>query len=208
MSHDAASACVLRNERATALERSPTMKKPRHLAILAWVGAMAWAPGASATPDFPGAVEQYLRLPSGTLAAKVDPPCGCPLCHVNGCAGGPPLTDFGTLMQANGAVPFQAAQTAAPALAAIEAQEPQLITDLQAGTDPDLDPSLSAAGGVRYGCALVPGGDSTPPSGVAPLGAVFAFLVCRHLGTRRSRSARFRRAAERPALLSRRARRH
>ena len=87
-------------------------------------------------------------LPSDWIASKVDPPDGCHLCHVNESLtnevpGGTPLTDFGSLMQANGAMPYTASATAAPALTAIEATEPQLITDLKNGTTPTSIKALS-----------------------------------------------------------------
>jgi MYXO-CTERM domain-containing protein len=132
------------------------------MALLPLLGTMAWSFDARATPDFPVAVEQYLNLPSGVIVSKIDPPCGCPLCHVNGCGGGPPLTDFGTLMQANGAVPFLAAQTAGPALAAIGSMEPQLIADLQSARDPNLDPSLTSTSTVHYGCGVASGTSDGP----------------------------------------------
>jgi hypothetical protein len=158
------------------------MKKPRALVLFAWLGVVAWGSPAGATPDFPGAVETYLNLPSGTLASKIfASACNCNLCHVS-CTGGLPLTEFGQLMQANGAVPFQGAQTAGPALAGIQAQEPQLIMDLQNGIDPNSDPSLS--GGVQYGCQAVPEVSGAGAAGV--LAGLLAFGVAARRRLRRS----------------------
>jgi hypothetical protein len=123
------------------------------MAVLAFLGAALWASSARATPDFPGAVEQCLKLPSGTVTKIEGGACGCPLCHTDGCVGGASsLSAFGSLMQEYGAIPYQAAQTACTTLDGIQATYPQLVADLNNGTDPNQDPVLSGEGGVRYGC--------------------------------------------------------
>jgi MYXO-CTERM domain-containing protein len=124
------------------------------LTVAAVLTALALCADAHATPDFPGAVEMALMLPAGTIASKVDPPDGCHLCHVNGSQGGDPLTAFGTLMKANGAVAFQAGATAATALSAIQSMDPQTIADLKMGVDPNSDMSVTSTDPVpEYGCA-------------------------------------------------------
>jgi hypothetical protein len=149
-------------------------------ALVAFLVTIALGGPARATPDFPAQVEQCLSLDAGELAAQVDPPCGCHLCHVNGCAGGLPLTDFGTLMQAKGALPLEAAETACPALNSIQVAYPQLIADIKAGIDPNAD---IADSGPRYGCDLIRG------AAKQSVGAMF-FGACCVLSFARWRRAR------------------
>jgi hypothetical protein len=137
------------------------------MAILAFLGAALWASTGRATPDFPGAVEKDLDLPSGTVTKIEGGACGCPLCHSDGCVGGASsLSAFGMLMQEYGAIPYQGAQTAGPALEGIQAQYPQLIADLNNGTDPNQDPLLTGEGGVRYGCQFSPGPSAAMSAGL------------------------------------------
>jgi MYXO-CTERM domain-containing protein len=120
-------------------------------AVALFLGTSALSSNAHATPDFPPQIEKCLGLEAGTLA-MVEPPTGCELCHVSSQGSGP-LRDFGVLMQANGAMPLQASSTACKALMAIEASDPQLITALESGMDPN---SISANVGPRYGCDVAP----------------------------------------------------
>jgi hypothetical protein len=137
-----------------------TIVTKRTLTAAASLSAWAWCVDARATPDFPGAVEMALMLPAGSIASMVDPPDGCRLCHVNGSQGGDPLTTFGTLMKANGAVAYQGAATTPGAIAAIQAMAPKLIADLKKGTDPNSDMSVMSTDPVpEYGCgSIVAGG--------------------------------------------------
>ena len=120
-------------------------------AVAVFLGVSALSASARATPDFPPQVEKCLGLAAGTIA-MIEPPTGCQLCHVSP-GGGGPLRDFGVLMQANGAMQSQASETACNALTAIEAMDPQLITALKSGMDPN---SISADVGPRYGCDVAP----------------------------------------------------
>jgi hypothetical protein len=155
------------------------------LVAIVFLGAFVPSATATATPDFPGAVSTYLMLPSDWIASKVDPPDGCHLCHVNGSAGGEPLTDFGSLMQANGAMPYAANATAGPALAAIDEAEPQLITDLKNGTDPNLDQNAFDANNdavYQHGCgSIAPGSPSAPGSAVILTGLGWALIAQRRM---------------------------
>ncbi len=129
---------------------------PKFAVVVAlFLGTSALSASARATPDFPAEVEKCLMLEAGTLAS-VEPPLGCELCHVSP-EGNGTLRDFGVLMQANGAVPFEASGTACKALMAIQAKDPQLITALESGMDPN---SISADAGPRYGCDVAPGAAS------------------------------------------------
>jgi hypothetical protein len=105
---------------------------------------------ASATPEFPGVVEQTLGLTSIT----VDPPQGCTLCHTTD-SGGTALRTFGALVQQYGAQPYQD-DTLKGALAAIEEREPQFIADIKAGRDPNDDQTASSIPTPSYGCAASP----------------------------------------------------
>lgn len=132
------------------------MSAKKILAAIVCLGILAPSSSARATPDFPPTVDQDLMLPAGWVETKVAPPDGCHLCHVNGSQGGEPLTAFGTLMQDDGAVPYEAASTAASALAAVEAANPRAITDIKDGTNPNSDPTALNDDPVpQYGCGSV-----------------------------------------------------
>lgn len=168
----------------------PAMIAKNLLAALAFIGTLAAAREARATPDFPGMLDEDLKLSPGWVETKVDPPDGCHLCHVNGSQGGTPLTAFGTLMQNDGAVPYEASSTAEAALAAIQAMSPKAITDIENGTDPNSDPT--ALGGdplPAYGCGSVAPGVPTGRADAIVLGAVVCVLQL----ARRSRPGRSRR---------------
>jgi hypothetical protein len=159
------------------------------LAVFAFLGALAVSGIAHATPDFPPFVDQYLMLSDGgTLEAKVDPPDGCHLCHVNGSQGGTPLTAFGTLMQNNGAVPYEAESTAGPALQALESEAPRAVADIEKGIDPNADPNALTNDPVPgYGCSTASRG---PPTGAAGIVLFGAFALAFRLA-RRNRAFRF-----------------
>ena len=161
------------------------------LAALVVVGFFARSVDARATPDFPPAVDADLMLPSGWVETKVDSPDGCHLCHVNQ-QGGQPLTAFGTLMQDDGAVPYEAASTAASALAAIGTADPKAIADIKNGTDPNLDPTALSGDPVpEYGCGSVAPGAPPGRAGGVALGALaLGFGLARRRRTGRDRPAR------------------
>jgi hypothetical protein len=156
------------------------------VAIAALLVGLSASRIARATPDFPAAVEQALMIPAGTIASKVDPPDGCHLCHVNGSAGGDPLTSFGNLMKANGAVEYEASGTAGPAIAVIEAMDPRFIADIKNGMDPNRDPNAASTNtdpAPQYGCGSIAPGMPRAPAG----GAIVGVLA---LASRRGRRRR------------------
>lgn len=119
------------------------------LSIAALSIATLWTASAAATPTFPGDVIAQLGLPMVTI----DPPAGCKLCHVNE-IGGDPLTTFGGLVKSFGAVKYNDASLLA-ALANVQSNYPQLITDIQQGVDPNTDPTIGSRPTPEYGCAAI-----------------------------------------------------
>lgn len=158
------------------------------LAAFVLVGVLVASGTARATPDFPPALDQDLMLGTGWVETKVDPPDGCHLCHVNGSQGGTPLTSFGTIMQNNGAVPYEAEATAGAALAAIQSADPRAIADIEKGADPNTDPTALTRDPVpEYGCNSVSPGFPSGEGGLVLLGA----LALTFRLARRSRAVRF-----------------
>jgi hypothetical protein len=99
------------------------------------------------------------------------PPDGCHLCHVKGSTGGTPNTQFGTIMVANGAMVLQTT-TVTAALGRIEMTAPQLIADLRAGNDPNLDMSTGAQNldpVPSYGCGSIARGRPAGSSDWSPV---------------------------------------
>lgn len=138
--------------------------------------ATLWTASAAATPTFPNDVVMQLNLPTVTI----DPPSGCKLCHVNE-VGGDPLTVFGGLLKSFGAVKYDDASLHA-ALANVQSNYPQLITDIQQGIDPSTDPTIGNRPTPEYGCAAIaplPGAGS-----LAALGTAIGLALA--LGWRRS----------------------
>jgi hypothetical protein len=127
------------------------------LATLAFLGALASASIARATPEFPGDVDKCLSLTGSDTVEMQFPPLGCQLCHVSP-GGNLPMSDFGTLMHAFGALENQGAGTACEAIMAIKANAHYgpLITDITSTppTNPNDDPILVDAPKTLYGCGL------------------------------------------------------
>jgi hypothetical protein len=149
------------------------------LAIAICVGTAAVGAKAGATATFPSEIEKHLALPAGAVA-KIAPPDGCHLCHVNGAVGAQPLTAWGTLMKSYGTVKYQEA-TVDGALDAIQASSPNLIVDLKSGIDPnnDRDAGASAYLGLvpQYGCGSVsPGAPQGGSAGWLLFAASVAFM--------------------------------
>ena len=140
--------------------------------------ATLWTASAAATPTFPGDVVAQLGLPSVT----VDPPLGCKLCHANE-AGGDPLTVFGGLLKSFGAVKYNDASLHA-ALANVQSNYPQLITDIQQGVDPNTDPTIGSRPTPEYGCAAI--APLPAEQGLAALGTAVGLALT--MGWRRRRS--------------------
>jgi hypothetical protein len=160
------------------------------LAVAAFLCAFAVGARAGATAAFPSEIEMHLGLDAGAIS-NVAPPDGCHLCHVNGSAGGDPLTQFGTLMKASGAVKNENA-TVDGALDAIQISNPNLITDLKNGVDPNQDPDAGAVNlGLvpHYGCGSVSAGRATGWSGAWVVALMAAGLARRTLKTRANHRA-------------------
>ncbi|HSY24338.1 MAG TPA: hypothetical protein VK841_19555 [Polyangiaceae bacterium] len=111
--------------------------------------ATFWTASAAATPTFPGDVVAQLGLPMVTI----DPPLGCKLCHANE-IGGDPLTVFGGLLKSFGAMAYNDASLRA-ALANVQSNYPQLVTDIQQSIDPNTDPTIGSRPTPEYGCAAI-----------------------------------------------------
>jgi hypothetical protein len=160
------------------------------LAIAAFLCAFAVGARASATASFPSEVEKHLGLAAGAVST-VAPPDGCRLCHVNGSAGGDPLTQFGTLMKSSGAVKNENA-TVDGALDAIQVSNPNLITDIENGVDPNHDPDAGAVNlglAPHYGCGSVSSGRASGWSAALVVAAMAAGLARRRLKARANHRA-------------------
>ena len=148
------------------------------LSIAVFSIATLWAASAAATPTFPGDVVAQLGLPMVTI----DPPLGCKLCHANE-IGGDPLTVFGGLLKSFGATAYNDASLRA-ALANVQSNYPQLITDIQQSVDPNTDPTIGSRPTPEYGCAAIA---PLPAEGsLAALGTALGLALA--LGSRRRRS--------------------
>ena len=138
---------------------------------------------ASATPNFPGVVQQHL-----TLGA----PPACTLCHVGTPALGTVTTPFGVTLRSRGARAYDesAMRTALDALSAekkdSDADGVPDIDELKAGSDPNTGSGEEVVV-PEYGCraatAGIPGDSRGRP--VIGLGAALLMLVIR----RRARPA-------------------
>jgi hypothetical protein len=138
---------------------------------------------ASATPEFPGVVEQTLGLTS----LAIDPPQGCTLCHTSD-AGGTSLRAFGELLLQYGTQPYEDS-TLEQALAEVDQNEPQLITDIKAGRDPNDDPNVAPLPTPEYGCnvAAKPRSPAIPSPALIVVAAGGALVVRSARGRRRRR---------------------
>jgi hypothetical protein len=157
------------------------------IATLAFLGALASASIARATPEFPGDVDKCLSLTGSNTVEMQYPPLGCQLCHVSP-GGNLPMSDFGTLMYAFGALPYQGSGTACKAITAIQnnGHYGPLITDITSDINPNTDKILVDAPKTLYGCGLAAAALYGPGAGV--VGAVF--LAIFGLGFARRRLAR------------------
>jgi len=150
-------------------------------AIVAVVLALALtgASSARATPDFPQAVVEDLGLPGITI----DPPQGCKLCHPTD-SGGTSLQPFGQLLQQYGVQPYDESSLK-EALSQVQQNEPQLVTDIEDGRDPNQDPDAANLHSPRYGCALE-GGPMAPS--LSSMGTFVAIALLRSMRRRASRA--------------------
>jgi hypothetical protein len=143
----------------------------------ALLAAVLASGAAHATPDFPQAVVQDLGLPSITF----DAPNGCTLCHPND-SGGTSLLPFGDLLQSLGVTPYDE-NSLSVALAQVESDDPQLISDIKAGKDPNSD--VSGGASPEYGCSAAKPG--RPALAALPLLLASALVVAIYRRTRRTR---------------------
>jgi hypothetical protein len=162
----------------------------RALAAGGLAAALLAPSGASASPTFPGVVDTYIGMPS--QAQTICPPDGCHLCHVNE-TGNLPNVRFGNLVASYGAQQ-EMPNSLVAALAAVEANDPQYIADLKAGTNPNDDTTMAAATNIDpqpvYGCGSISASRTAPGGvGVTLVGVLVALRM-----RRRRRLARVARA--------------
>jgi hypothetical protein len=155
----------------------------------AFICVLSWASRAQATDGFPKEIEGHLMLPSGSIS-KIAPPDGCHLCHVNGSAGGDPLTSFGTTMKASGGVK-NVNTSVDGALDVIQGRVPKWIDDLKNGTDPNSDTDAGTDVNVdpvpQYGCGYLSVSGREPEGGWSVL-VVAAVTMASGLRRRKRRS--------------------
>jgi len=116
---------------------------------------------AAAHPDFPPAIDTDLGLTGSVILESVYPPSGCQLCHTSPAGGTLSLTPFGDLLVdmygvSSSALIDDPTQLTA-ALAAMQMQDPTLVTDLKTGKDPSDDVHTSVLLMPEYGCSAAPG---------------------------------------------------
>jgi MYXO-CTERM domain-containing protein len=164
-------------------------KRPT-LPVLAAAAAAALAcatfcASAEATPEFPGTIDSDLAL-TKTVEATF-PPDGCLLCHTTESGGLNQFKPFGTLVHQYGASAYNPNSLKA-ALTAIQGTTPQLLDDLKAGRDPNLDDSAGPTlPSPQYGCSVA---SSAAPVEVGPLGALAGAVLAMLATARRRRRAK------------------
>ncbi len=128
-------------------------------ASLAFLVVTAWSTYAAASMTFPPIVDQHLKLTGAqTIEHAVAPPDGCLLCHTTEKGGPGTNNSFGALLRQHGAV-GGVPSTVAPALDAVEADDPHVIDDIVMGKNPNDDKSVptEALPQPSYGCSTASG---------------------------------------------------
>jgi hypothetical protein len=136
---------------------------------------------ASALQNYPGLVDTALGSQTMVVEKQIAPPMGCQLCHTSPIGGTTTLSAFGNVMVSQYGFPDVGVSEnalAQAALAKLEATEPKLWKDMQAGIDPNSDPVFTdqAPPQPQYGCSAAP--QSTPePFWLSSALACFACLA-------------------------------
>ncbi|MGH7434486.1 MAG: hypothetical protein ACRENE_02345 [Polyangiaceae bacterium] len=172
--------------------RSP-VRGPRALAVVlaaATSSLLAFPREARAEARYPGDVDMALGKPM-IVETKIAPTMGCQLCHTSSVGGTTTLTPFANEMIARYDFPKAMAVEDANVLASLaklEAAEPKLWADMQAGIDPNTDPVFleGAPPSPEYGCSSA-GGRAAP--GIAGVGIAWACGIALALRRRRRRAA-------------------
>jgi hypothetical protein len=124
-------------------------------ASIAFLVVTAWSTHAAASMTFPPIVDQHLKLTGAqTIERAVAPPDGCLLCHTTE-KGGPGTNNaFGALLRQHGAV-GGVPSTVAPALDAVEMDDPHAIDDIIMGINPNNDKATPTESLPQpsYGCS-------------------------------------------------------
>jgi hypothetical protein len=105
----------------------------------------ATATVARGEQPYPTDIDQML----GVSVETIKPPMGCELCHTDPNGGTTSLRPFGQLMVSKYGLTTDTA-TLAPAVQALEMDNPKLVADLKSGTDPNTDVSDPVP---LYGCS-------------------------------------------------------
>src|SRR5277367_1537529 len=106
---------------------------------IAFLVVMGWSAPASASSDFPAAVDKHLMLTGmDTVENRVAPPDGCLLCHITESGGLGTNNAFGAALKRAGAVGTEP-NTVGPALDALMEQAPRAIADIGMGVNPNED---------------------------------------------------------------------
>jgi hypothetical protein len=139
---------------------------------------IAHASMASALQNYPGLVDTALGSQTMVVETKIAPPMGCQLCHTSSIGGTTTLSAFGNVMVSQYGFPDVGVSEnalAQSALSKLEAAEPKLWKDMQAGIDPNSDPVFTeqAPPQPQYGCSAAP--RSAEPFCVS---GAFGLLAC------------------------------
>jgi hypothetical protein len=177
--------------------------------VFALVAALAWSADADAHPGFPPRIDTVLDLTGKAKLETAFPTMGCQLCHQSA-GGGNELRPFGNLLVTNYGLSDSASieddASLDAAIMALEAGDPDAVTDLKAGMDPNNDPQVfqGALPTPTYGCSLsvVRSGDQPASVALAPLVLLIGARRLRKL-TQRGRRSRSERAVQEGAAVAR-----
>jgi hypothetical protein len=146
------------------------------------VAAVGWAAPAEAHPGFPAVIDGALDEPANFVENEFKP-TACQLCHTS-TAGGTALVAFGTLLVSTYGLSNDPVNeddnSLKTAMIGLKADDPQAVTDLKKGINPNSDPEVFATALPQptYGCAAVPA--RRPPYSAFPLAlAAIGILLAR-----------------------------
>jgi hypothetical protein len=147
------------------------------------IAVVGWATPAAAHNGFPAVIDGALGEPSNFVENEFKP-TACQLCHTS-TAGGTALVAFGTLLVSTYGLsndPINEDDNSLKtAMIGLKADDPEAITDLKKGINPNSDPEVFATALPQptYGCAVAPV-PRRPPSPGFPLAlAATAILLSR-----------------------------